>query len=412
LQFRHFDSWRKSFYEGYPDASEKTRVSSFIGTLGPGGAERQLTNTLIGLATDSRLELGLYCQSLSVASHRFFLPDIRVAGINVFDLTRLTHTAEESGIAAVWPIGLEGSIQFAAALRQERPHIAHFWLDECNIKGGLAALAEGIPKIILSLRSLPPINFSLHRPYMREGYRYLARQKSVILVSNSYAGAGAYEKWLGLERGRVKVIHNGLNFNVAALFSIKASRNRIRSELGLDSAIPVVGLVSRLSEEKRPLLWLEIAACVRQQLPDVKFLIAGDGVQMQLVRERATKADLCGSVVLLPHRSDPLAIMAAMDVFLLTSRLEGLPNVLIEAQALGIPVIAPKVGGIPETFEDGVTGRLFECSDPHDVARLTIEVLRDTDWRSLVATKGPSITQKKFAIDRMIRETRNLYEFK
>lgn len=410
LQFKSFDDWQQTQNKRYIDISEKTRVTSFIGTLGPGGAERQLTLTLTGFAASSRLDMQLYCQSLAVEWQRFFLQEIEVAGIRVADLTPLTQTAEAGDISTVLPCDLKDSVRFTVALKRECPHVAHFWLDECNIKGGLAALAEGIPKIVLGLRSLPPCNFALHQPYMREGYRYLARQPNVILVNNSHAGARAYEEWLGLEQGKIHVIHNGFCFDESELAAFKADRNRIRSEFGIKPTDPVVGLVGRLSEEKRPILWLEIAARIKRELPEAKFLIAGDGVQMRIVQERAAQTDLAGSVVLLGHRRDPLAIIAAMDVFLLTSRLEGLPNVLVEAQALGIPVIAPAVGGAPETFEDGVSGRLFEIAEPGHVARQVVEVLRDPDWRALVASRGPFFVREHFAVERMLRETRALYE--
>jgi glycosyltransferase involved in cell wall biosynthesis len=97
------------------------------------------------------------------------------------------------------------------------------------------------------------------------------------------------------------------------------------------------------------------------------------------------------------------------DVFLLTSRVEGTPNVLIEASSLGIPVVVTDSGGSREVVEEGVTGYVLASPDPAAIAERVLGVLQARDWRAAVATAGPAFVQRRFGLDRMIEETMMLY---
>ncbi len=100
----------------------------------------------------------------------------------------------------------------------------------------------------------------------------------------------------------------------------------------------------------------------------------------------------------------------ALDAFLLTSRLENLGNVLIEAQAAGVPVVAPAVGGIAETMRDGVTGRLVIDRSAASLATAMVDVLRDDRWRARATAKAPRFVARKFSERRMVRKMIAIYE--
>lgn len=385
-----------------------------IGTLGPGGAERQIMLTVTGLARRAVPSLQLRCQSLAIDWQRFFQKDIESAGVPVDEMGWVdqglsSESLRSSIIIGTLPASLADVSRFLDTLVVCSPSVAHLWLDECNIKGGLAGLVAGVPKIVLGLRSLPPCNFAIHQPYMREGYRFLARQPNVIMVNNSISGARAYEKWLGLKPGSVRVIHNGFDFDPVVLSGYLNKRDDYRAGLGIKNNVPVVGTVIRFSEEKRPLLWLEIAALVRQRMPEVRFMMVGDGVMREAVEKRAAQEDLVGTVSLLGHQREPLAAMAAMDLFLLTSRLEGLPNVLVEAQALGVPVVTTDVGGAAETVSHGVTGWVSESDNAQHIADLIIRLLKDQVWRSNALRATTTFVQNNFGLARMLDETLDIY---
>jgi hypothetical protein len=211
-----------------PEIVSHTGTMMTIGTLGPGGSERQVVLTLTGLARRDYGPLGLLCQYLRSESERFLLPQVKAIGVPVNELARdAAHDAELGcsptlKAALELPSSLRDVANYVGAFSVNRPSVLHAWLDETNIKGGLAAVAMGVPRIVLGLRSLPPINFPLYRPYMLEGYRWLARQPGVVLLNNSVAGARAYEEWIGLPEGTIRVVHNGFAFDTDILADRKS----------------------------------------------------------------------------------------------------------------------------------------------------------------------------------------------
>jgi glycosyltransferase involved in cell wall biosynthesis len=136
----------------------------------------------------------------------------------------------------------------------------------------------------------------------------------------------------------IRTIDNGFDFTDEMPHG-HWERGGYRAKLGIPADAPLIGGMLRFSEEKRPLLWLEVAAAVRRHLPQAHFLLIGDGVLRAEVEERAQRADLIDAIHPPGVEKDSLRAMADMDLFLLTSRVEGLPNVLVEAQAAGTPVV-------------------------------------------------------------------------
>ena len=112
----------------------------------------------------------------------------------------------------------------------------------------------------------------------------------------------------------------------------------------------------RLEAEKRPLLWVETAALLARQVPDMHFVIFGQGSMREEVLRAAERQGIAARLTLAGVTSDVLSAMSIMDVFLLASFGEGLPNVLLEAQWVGTPVVVTDVGGAKEAVEPGVTG--------------------------------------------------------
>lgn len=393
----------------------RSGIMLIIGTLGPGGAERQAVATMAGLAKRGYGPLRLACVSLREEWQRFYLTLLESLGLTAQELEGDCSRDYEQGYQIYMqamkkaPPSLYGVADYARTLLMHRPQVAHFWLDECNIKGGMAAIAAGVPRIILGLRNVSPDNLALHRPYMREGYRWLARQPGVVLLNNSAAGAHSYENWLGLPKGVIRVVHNGFDFDHGMLDRYQAKRGKYRKQHSMPDAAPVVGTVIRLSDEKRPLLWLDIAAEVRRQLPDTHFLIVGDGPLRREVELRALHEDLMGFVHLAGNEQEVFAAIAAMDIFLLVSRAEGLPNVLIEAQALGVPVVTTKAGGASETVRHALTGWVLDQDGCRHVADVLVKLLRDEAWRSMVRNEAPAFVRDAFNAERMLDETLAIY---
>lgn len=387
-----------------------------IGSLNPGGAERQLVLTLLGLVNSGKKPVALAVGYLRNEVERFHQHQLEQAGISVIELhgdalqSQKIESARLSKILNQLPAALYGVDDYVRVFGRQFPEIVHLWLDEVNVKGGLAAVMTGVPRIILSGRSLPPINFGFYQPYMREGYRWLLRQPGVTLINNSVAGARAYERWLGLPKGSIPVVHNGFDFDDDLLKRSRLRRAAYRERHGIPATVPVMGTVIRLSEEKRPLLWAEIAALVAQAMPETHFLVVGGGPLRKELEVRARQPDLAGRIHIVGLEKKTLEAMAAMDMFLLTSRIEGLSNVLIEAQALGVPVVTTRVGGAPETLQHKTTGWVLTSDEPDRAAAEIVRLLKDEAWLRTAGKAGSEFVKSRFGLQRMLDETTQVYE--
>jgi glycosyltransferase involved in cell wall biosynthesis len=147
---------------------------------------------------------------------------------------------------------------------------------------------------------------------------------------------------------------------------------RTRRELGLESAGPLVGMVAPFKPQKAPVDFVRMAAAIHRQRPDVRFLLVGDGELRQGVTEAIHRAGLTDRMLLTGWRRDVPDLLRCLDVFVLTSRWEGLPRVYLEALTSGVPVVGTKVDGASDVIRDGVNGFLVE---PGDVSRLAGRVL-------------------------------------
>ena len=165
----------------------------------------------------------------------------------------------------------------------------------------------------------------------------------------------------------------------------------------------------RLAPEKDPDLWLSTAAAIAAARPDVHFVLAGYGEMAAHVAAKVEELGLAERFRLAGPTTDVGEIYAALDVFLMTSRFEGTPNTLIEAQAAGVPIVAPLVGGTGETALHGTTGLLVEERMADRLAAAVLRILDDAPWRRRSARHGPAFVAERFGHRRMIAATLALY---
>lgn len=397
------------------------RVVAISATLAPGGAERQLVNMLRGLSNPAfGLDLALFCISLTSSLRRdFFLPQLEGTGIEVVVPER--HQAEEylwdpevvpfAETIRHFPADMTGTIAFwLREFRRRRPEVVHAWQDSTNLTAVVAALLAGVPRIILCCRSVRPDNPRRRlRRFMREAYRAVLHHPAVVLSNNSRAGANDYAQWLELAPERVEVVYNGIDFDRLDSAAHPDETARARQALGIPPGAPVLGGVYRMSEEKRPLLWLDVAAAVAQRNGSVHFVVCGDGPMRDEMRSHAAALGIAGRVHLPGAQSNIGSWYRMMDVVLLTSRHEGLPNVLLEAQSMGVPVVAPDVGGMSEVVERGITGWTIRNADAASLAERVLHCLTDLEWRQRAVERAPRFVRDRFGVATMLRRNLEVY---
>lgn len=381
--------------------------------LAAGGAERQIVNTLSGLKEASS-HAGIESVRLIVerlpadGSRSFHLDELRGRGIQVDELSLATENPAANGAAAAFAALPRSQTAHAQALyakfRELRPSVVHAWQDRTNIVAGLAAMRAGVPRIVLFSRNVSPRNFLYWRPYMRPAYRALIAAGARV-YNNSAAGARDYAEWLGIDASRVAVIRNGLYFGPPPP---DGQAKALRRSLGIPLQAPMVGSIFRFWPEKRPLLWLQAVASLHARKPDMHFLLAGWGPLRQEIISRASRLGLGERLHLIEADVDVASMLNAIDVFMLTSRFEGTPNVVIEAQHFGLPVVATAAGGTAEAVQLGRTGWIADAR-PEALAEMVLRVIADPEMRARARAEGPAFVAERFGMGRMMAETLAAY---
>ena len=278
-----------------------------------------------------------------------------------------------------------------------KPRVVFAQLDYSNLIAGVAGLLASVPQIVLSFRNYNPTRFSyLANDWYQPLYATLARSPRILFTGNSRASNADYAQWIGIDERRIKLVPNALD---AAKIGLRdaSSLQRLRQELGVTPQTPIILGVFRLSEEKRPVLFIETVGAVAAHVPGVRAFVAGVGLFEQRMQRRIDELGLQNSVTLLGRREDVPELMQISSLLLLTSSFEGMPNVLMEAQAMGLPVVASNVGGVPDCMIDGETGYLVPQDDIKGFARGCIELLQHDDLRTQFGAKGAAYMRSSFS---------------
>jgi glycosyltransferase involved in cell wall biosynthesis len=236
--------------------------------------------------------------------------------------------------------------------------------------------------------------------YRRLDLWLMCRFDHLIAVSHATA---AEMVTAGVPRQRISVIHNGIDTEA---WSLHRTTSDLRDELGLRQAFPVVGYVGRIMPEKDLDTWLRAAALVGQQYPQARFVLVGegrDGQTLSYLRQLAGTLGIAERVSFPGYREHLLPVYATFDLFVLSSLREGLPNSILEAMALGLPVVTTDVAGAKELVLDGQTGFVVPQRDAHSLAQAILAVLDDERRRRAMGQAGRERVERKFSfVQRLI----------
>ena len=259
-----------------------------------------------------------------------------------------------------------------------------------------------------------PVIFTAHGWAFTEGKNPLARyllalgERLAAKVTKKIICVSEHDKELALRfrvapEQKLVVIHNGME---PSLY-INADGSKVRFELGLKEDEILIAMVARFVPQKDHDTLLQSLSL----LPGRKFKAAlvGGGEREAFFRKKVGELGLGDNVIFLGERRDVPQILAASDIFVLSSNWEGLPRSIIEAMMAGLPVVATRVGGVPELVEDGVTGFLVPPKDPDALAEALQRLIADPELRLRMGQAGRKKALKEFTLDRMLRETERAY---
>ncbi|MBI3610829.1 MAG: glycosyltransferase [Nitrospirae bacterium] len=283
-------------------------------------------------------------------------------------------------------------------LKHERIQVIHMHTSHACTLGGWAARLARVPVRIISRR----VDFSVRsNPFRKLKYQWGVDR--IVAISEGVRNVLIED---GLDPDRIEVIHSGID---PRPFEPNFPSGEARREFGIPEKSPVIGCVAYFADHKGHRYLVEAAARVAAAVPEVRFLLVGDGELRPLIERQIKGLGLDKNVILTGFRNDIPRLLAAMDIVALASHLEGLGTSLLDAMAMARPVVATRTGGIPEMVEDGLNGRLVPPRDPAAMAEALIELIRRPDERRRMGKAGRARMLEKFSADAMVAATESLY---
>lgn len=213
------------------------------------------------------------------------------------------------------------------------------------------------------------------------------------IVSNSVTG-----------KSRLHTVHDGIRLE---RFSVKAS-HALRRMLHCSDAATIVGNIAALAGHKDHLTFLRTASSLHVLDPSLVFVIVGEGDERGAIEHEVKRLELEKVVYLLGHRTNIEELLSDMNVFLFTSKTEGLGSSVLDAMACGVPVVATKAGGIPELIEHGYNGLLAEVANADELAAHVQSVLSNTELRDAIVANATEVV-KNFTTSVMASKTIAVY---
>jgi glycosyltransferase involved in cell wall biosynthesis len=365
--------------------TEAIRVGFVIGQLHHGGTERQLYE-LVTRLSGGPCSPYVYCFSQVLEPYG---PMLTAAGVPLRFIPR-RRRMEPRRVRAL-----------ARLFRQDRLDLVHSLSLHANLYAYLALLGRS-GRLIASNRYYVPAGAG---PV--SWINGLPLRRSVRVVVNSETGKAFTAEHFGVPPDKITVIPNGVD---AARFTLPPSPAPIRPELGIPPDAPLVGLLGRITAQKRVDVFLEAARRVSETLRGARFLIVGKGELMEAMRRKASELDLGERVIFTGGRDDVPDLLAALDLLVLCSDDEGLPNVILEAMAARKPVVATDVGACHELVAEGSTGHLVARRDSGALAAAIIQVLLLPDRGRAMGEAGHRRAVEHFGVDVMAARFRDLFQ--
>jgi L-malate glycosyltransferase len=286
-------------------------------------------------------------------------------------------------------------LRLARAMRSERCVLAHFHDAHGTAVGSRAAARARVPIRIISRRVDFPI---------KSRRKYIQGIDSVVAISESVRKVLVLG---GVPERLIEVVPSGIDF---APFREVKERDFLRKEFRFGPEEYLVGIVAQLEDHKGHQDLIEAARILKGQAPRLRIVIVGEGsLRLQLDRQ-ARDLHVDDVVYFLGFREDVPRILASLDLFVLSSRMEGLGSSLMDAMASRLPVVATQAGGIPEVVLHRETGLLVPPHDPQALAQAILKLYLDKALAARLAQRGFEVVHERFSAEAMALKIVGIYE--
>ncbi len=288
-------------------------------------------------------------------------------------------------------VGLPNILRLAKFFRRKKIDVIITNFNKDVRLAGLAKRLAGVKRLV-ARNGLPILP---DKWIYRKTYRWFADG----MITNTQAIRYRYLSYGWLPQDFVCVIHNGIDTEQCE----PVDRNALRSELGLPVASKVVGFVGRLVPQKEPFLFIEVAERILREIPDIRFLMVGEGPLRNEIERHLAEKNISSQFHLTGQRNDAMRLYQALDLLLLTSHKEGLPNVILEAMLCALPVVAFDVGGVRELIPDDSCGRVIPFGETEPMVEQAIEILKNNDLAEKTGTAAGARIRSEFSVQTMIK---------
>ena len=378
------------------------KVLYLIGSLYYGGAQTQLVELATHLDSQ-RLQptVGVLRASQQAAGplHRAGIPLIHFRRRMKYDPTVVFRVAR--------------------FLRRRRIDVLHTWLFSAGAVGCLASFLAATPVVVHSERGFPTRfkggSSTLGRSLRDRLVNSMLKGRTDALVANSDSLGKYLEVVEGHDKSKIRVIYNGLNWDRVTPRS--DARDRLRNELGVSEDQTLVGMIANLAPEKNHLLFIELAERVLSRLEDIAFVLVGDDVTpskqfesyKSRVLQRLRASPDSQRIHYVGYRADIPELLAAVDIFVLTSDFESMPNVLLEAAGRGLPTVSTESSDLASLLQEGEGGVMVPKGDAQAMAQAVVALADDPARAKALGARGRLIVKERFSVEHMASATQELY---
>jgi glycosyltransferase involved in cell wall biosynthesis len=365
-----------------------------IDGLGLGGAERLMIPLLANL---DRQSFSPRVCVFQVRNGNPIAEDLKALGVAV-DLLPIPYLRDLTALPRLFHY-----------LRETQADLVHTQLEFANILGNLAARVARIPSVC-TVHTIPSQEDMRTKTRLHQDVEFFCLRNFCDMVISVSDEAQRFHMDVGRMAARkTTTIYNGIDLARFSAEAQQADPQSVRREFGIPAASPLLITVAVLRELKGIQFMIRAMPGILVERPDVHYLIVGSGDHQARLVEEAQKQGVGDRVIFAGARKDIPALLSAADLFVLPTLTEALPTVLAEAMAVCLPILASRVGGVPEMVTDGVNGRLLPPGDPSHLAAACLEMLEFPAERAALGARGRAVVEQKFDVRVQAEQLQNLY---
>lgn len=382
------------------EREHKIRVLRVIGRLNVGGPSIHVVNLAAGLDPDRFEHLLVIGRErrdegsmLDYALSRNVWPH------------RIEEIATTFGLAPRDAIALK---RLVSLIRLYRPHIVHTHTAKAGLLGRVAARLAGAPIVVHTFHG--HVLHGYFGPLPSWGLRQMERTLAWFSDRLVTVSARVKQDLIGYgiaSAKKITVIPLGLD--LGPFLDARSRRGEFRREMALTADAKLIGIVGRIFPIKNHALFIESAARIAAVERTARFVVVGDGTLRPALEDQARRLGIAERVVFTGWRADLPRIYADLDVLVVSSNNEGTPVSAIEAMATSCPVVATRVGGIPDIITDEVTGRLVLPGEAEELAGAVLDLLADPEKAARLGANAMIAARQRFDVKRLITDMDGLY---